>query len=281
MSSTLCDLLILERIEDNIFRGQSVDLGTPQVFGGQVLGQAIQAAQATVAGRAIHSVHAYFLRRGDFNLPIRYDVDNSRDGRGFSSRRVVALQHGKPIFTLAGSFHESEDGMEFQPSHTLPPPASELPPLGLDVTPQPATRNPTKDFDLCLVPKALRSEENSVQWWLKTRHPLPDDPPLHRAVLGYISDFGLISAVLEPHGYEPGNQGFLSQLMAASLDHALWFHRPFRADEWLLYSTVPKSTSGARGLASGSIYDARGTLVATSMQELLIRKVVREGDSTA
>lgn len=274
MSSTISELLILERIEDNIFRGQSIDLGTPQVYGGQVLGQAIQAAQATVSGRAIHSVHAYFLRRGDFNAPILYDVDNNRDGRGFSSRRVVAIQHGKPIFTLAASFHESEDGMEFQPVRTLPPPASELPPLALDVTPQPAARNPTEDFDLCLVPKQLRTEENSVQWWLKARNPLPDDMPLHRAVLGFISDFGLISAVLEPHGYEPGNRDYLRQLVAASLDHALWFHRPFRADEWLLYSTVPRSTSGARGLASGSIYDANGTLVATSMQELLIRKIV-------
>ncbi|HLS99135.1 MAG TPA: acyl-CoA thioesterase domain-containing protein [Porticoccaceae bacterium] len=271
MTDHLTALLTLERIETNIFRGRSEDLGTPQVFGGQVLGQAIQAAEATVSGRPIHSVHAYFLRRGDFTAPILYDVDNSRDGRGFSSRRVVAIQHGKPIFTMAASFHQAEDGMEFQPSYTLPPAPDDLPPLPLEVTPVAADTSPVADFDLRLVPRGLRTEPNAVQWWLKTREPLADDPALHRAALGFVSDFGLISAVLQPHGYEPGNREFLRRLVAASLDHALWFHRPVKVDEWLLYSTVPMTTHGARGLARGTLHDARGLLVATTMQELLIR----------
>ena len=272
MPNHLTDLLTLERIENNIFRGRSEDLGTPQVFGGQVLGQAIQAAQATIVDRPIHSVHAYFLRRGDFTAPILYDVDNNRDGRGFSSRRVVAIQHGKPIFTMAASFHQDEDGMEFQPVYPLPPGPDQLPPLPLEVTPEKADNSPVDDFELRLVPRELRTELNAVQWWVRTRQPVGDDQPMHRAILGFISDFGLISAVLQPHGYEPGDRGFLRKLVAASLDHALWFHRPVRVDEWLLYSTVPKTTHGARGLASGALYDTRGILVATSMQELLIRK---------
>lgn len=272
MHSPLIRLLTLQQLGATDFEGQSIDLGTPQVFGGQVLGQAIQAAQATVDGRPIHSVHAYFLRRGDFTAPIRYEVDNSRDGRGFSSRRVVAIQHDKQIFTMSASFQQTEDGMEFQPPYRLPPGAGELPPLPLDVTPEQKAVSPTDDFDLRLVPKEHRTEANAVQWWLKTRKPLKSaDQAMHRSILGFISDFGLVSAVLQPHGYEPGNREFLRKLVAASLDHALWFHRDIKVDDWLLYSTTPKITHGARGLAAGSIYDASGALVATTMQELLIR----------
>lgn len=272
MQSPLTRLLTLRRLGAADFEGESQDLGTPQVFGGQVLGQAIQAAQATVDDRPIHSVHAYFLRRGDFTAPIHYEVDNSRDGRGFSSRRVVAIQRGEQIFTMSASFQRVEDGMEFQPPYQLPPPPGQLPPLSLDITPEQRTVSPTDDFDLRLVPREHRTEPNSVQWWLKTRQPLSAvDQAMHRSILGFISDFGLVSAVLQPHGYEPGDREFLRKLVAASLDHALWFHRDIKVDDWLLYSTTPKITHGARGLAAGSIYDASGALVATSMQELLIR----------
>ena len=273
MHSKIVEFLTLERLEDNLFRGESRDLGTPQVYGGQVFSHAIQAAQATVDRRAVHSAHAYFLRRGDFTAPILYEVDRNRDGRSFSSRRVVAIQHGRPIFTLSASFHEQESGLEFQPPCPLPPAAENYPVFQLESETDVAVKTPTSDFAIHLVDPADRTEQECVQWWFKTRQRLPEDEPTQRAVLAYISDYGLIAALLQPHGYIPGHQDFLKNMVAASIDHALWYHRPFRADEWLLYTTSARSTAGARGLASGAIHDRQGNLVASSMQEILIRQV--------
>ena len=272
--STIVDYLQLERIEENIFRGKSRDLGTPQVYGGQVLGQAIQAAQHTVENRNAHSVHCYFLRRGDFNAPIIYEVDRSRDGSSFAARRVVAIQHGRPIFTMSASFQQPEEGLDHGQSIAMPPPP---PGAGEDrgLLPEDGAhtiRQPHEEFQICPVDDEDKTDPLSYQWWIKTRQGLPDDGDIHRSVLAYISDLGLLGASLLPHGYSLKNWKTTGpKLLLASIDHALWFHRPFRVDEWLLYYMRPVSTSGARGLALGSIYDASGALVATTAQEGLTR----------
>lgn len=273
----LVSFLGLERLEDNIFRGESRNLGTPQVFGGQVLGQALGAAQHTVSNRDAHSIHAYFLRRGDFKAPIIYQVERNRDGGSFSSRTVVAIQHGQPIFTMSGSFQKAETGLEFYPELGDMP----LPPSGDDAKVESAynSRNEamTKpDFGFCV--SMADSYEASVidqersRWWFKTRQLLNDDQALHKAILAYISDGGLLATAVKPHGYHPGEQKKKSRdLLMASIDHAIWYHRPFRADEWLLYDSHSMSTSNSRGLARASIYDIHGSLVATCIQEGLVR----------
>lgn len=282
----LLNLLRLERIEENIFRGESRDIGSAQVFGGQVLGQALSAAHHTVdAGeRFAHSLHAYFLRRGDVRAPIVYEVDRQRDGGSFSVRRVVAIQHGRPIFNLAASFHKHEKGLEHQ---------AEMPdvegPDGLkDVTNVPADV-------LARLPEKLRRyllERRPFEFrpvhpvdfmhpearppvkhlWIRAVDRLPDDASLHQNLLAYVSDYELLGTCILPHGLSFG-QG---NLQMASLDHALWFHRPFRVDEWLLYSFDSPNASGARGLARGQFFTETGTLVASAAQEGLIR-VIPEG----
>jgi len=280
--SELIELLSLERLEDNLFRGQSRDIGTKYVFGGQVLGQALSAAQATMAQpRDAHSLHAYFLRAGDIEHPIVYHVDRTRDGGSFSVRRVTAIQHGQVIFFCAASFHESEDGGEHQLSMPEVPKPEDIEPAPA-LPPEVFARLPTKvqrwlsrmgPFEFRHV--YPRDELNPPkrppfqQVWFRLSERVGDAPELHRALLAYASDFHLLGTATFPHGisyYQPDVQ-------MASLDHALWFHRPFRADEWLLYSIDSPSAQNGRGLARGLVYDRAGKLVASTAQEGLIRVV--------
>jgi len=280
--SELIELLSLERLEDNLFRGQSRDIGTKYVFGGQVLGQALSAAQATMAQpRDAHSLHAYFLRAGDIEHPIVYHVDRTRDGGSFSVRRVTAIQHGQVIFFCAASFHEHEDGGEHQLSMPEVPKPEDIEPAPA-LPPEVFARLPTKvqrwlsrmgPFEFRHV--YPRDELNPPkrppfqQVWFKLSERVGDAPELHRALLAYASDFHLLGTATFPHGisyYQPDVQ-------MASLDHALWFHRPFRADEWLLYSIDSPSAQNGRGLARGLVYDRAGKLVASTAQEGLIRVV--------
>ena len=278
--SELIELLSLERLEDNLFRGQSRDIGTKYVFGGQVLGQALSAAQATLTEpRAAHSLHAYFLRAGDIEHPIVYDVDRTRDGGTFSVRRVTAIQHGKVIFFCAASFHAEEHGAEHQLSMPEVPSPEDIEPAPA-VPPEKLAQLPTKvrrwldrqgPFEFRHV--YPRDELNPPkrppfqQVWFRLSEKVGDAPELHRALLAYASDFHLLGTTTFPHGlsyYQPN-------VAMASLDHALWFHRPFRADDWLLYSIDSPSAQDARGLARGQVFDRAGRLVASTAQEGLIR----------
>lgn len=278
--SELIDLLSLERLEDNLFRGQSRDIGTKYVFGGQVLGQALSAAQATLdAPRAAHSLHAYFLRAGDIEHPIVYDVDRTRDGGSFSVRRVSAIQHGKVIFFCAASFQDAEDGSEHQltmPEVPMPEdiePAPAIPPERLAQLPIKVQRWLDRmgpfEFRHVYPRDELKPPKRPPyqQVWFRLAQRVGDAPELHRALLAYASDFHLLGTTTFPHGisyYQP-------HVQMASLDHALWFHRAFRADEWLLYALDSPSAQGARGLARGMVYDRDGRLVASTAQEGLIR----------
>jgi acyl-CoA thioesterase-2 len=283
----LVHLLELERIEENLFRGQSRDIGTRFVFGGQVLGQALAAAQRTVESRHVHSLHAYFLRAGDVEAPIVYEVERNRDGKSFSSRRVVAIQHGQPIFTMAASFQVPEQGLVHQlPMPTVPPPEdleepAPIAPERLAKLPAKLQRWVTKqgpfEFRHVYPRDELKPPKRPPlqHVWFRLRDRVGDDELLHRALLAYASDFHLLGTATLPHGisYLQGN------VQMASLDHAMWFHRPFRADEWLLYSCDSPSSQGARGLSRGQIYDRSGCLVASTAQEGLIR-LLPEGDAT-
>ena len=279
-ASELIELLSLERLEDNLFRGQSRDIGTKYVFGGQVLGQALSAAQATMTEpRAAHSLHAYFLRAGDIEHPIVYDVDRTRDGGSFSVRRVSAIQHGKVIFFCAASFQEAEAGAEHQLSMPEVPrpediePAPAIPPEKLALLPTKVQRWLDRQGPFEFRHVYPRDELHPPkrppyqQVWFRLSSPVGDAPELHRALLAYASDFHLLGTATFPHGisyYQPN-------VAMASLDHALWFHRPFRADEWLLYSLDSPSAQGARGMARGLVFDRAGRLVASTAQEGLIR----------
>lgn len=269
----------LERLEVNLFRGESRDIGSPQVYGGQVLGQALMAAYHTIEGLEVHSLHAYFLRRGDFNRPIVYQVDRSRDGHSFSSRRVIAVQNGEQIFTCAASFQRPERGLEHQSTmpnvpapETLPDwsrpsqeVAAKLPELlrRMLMRERPIELRPVEPINF------LNNEPSSPveRVWFRIPEAVGDDDRLHRCLLAYMSDFNLLVAATRPH------QGSFSigELVLASIDHALWFHRPFRADDWLLYDVESTSASGGRGFARGSIYSRDGQLVASAAQEGLIR----------
>ena len=283
--SELIELLSLERLEDNLFRGQSRDIGTKYVFGGQVLGQALSAAQATVEGgsgsRRAHSLHAYFLRAGNIEAPIVYEVDRTRDGGSFSVRRVTAIQHGRVIFFCAASFQAEEDGAEHQlsmPEVPQPEDISAAPPVPPEVMatlPPKVQRWMSRRGPFEFRHVYPRDELNPPkrppfqQVWFRLSEPVGGSPELHRALLAYASDFQLLGTATYPHGisyYQPNVQ-------MASLDHALWFHRPFRADDWLLYSIDSPSASGSRGLARGQIFDRQGRLVASTAQEGLIRVV--------
>ena len=280
--SELIELLSLERLEDNLFRGQSRDIGTKYVFGGQVLGQALSAAQATVqGGRAAHSLHAYFLRAGDIEHPIVYDVDCTRDGSSFSVRRVSAIQHGKVIFFCAASFQGQEAGVEHQLSMPEVPqpediePAPAVPAEVMATLPPKVQRWLSRRGPFEFRHVYPRDELNPPkrppfqQVWFRLTEPVGDAPELHHALLAYASDFQLLGTANYPHGisyYQPNVQ-------MASLDHALWFHRPFRADDWLLYSIDSPSAQNSRGLARGQIFNRQGQLVASTAQEGLIRVV--------
>jgi len=275
----LIELLKLERIEDNIFRGASRDIGSPQVFGGQVLGQALSAAQHTVAGRIPHSLHAYFLRRGDMNAPIIYEVDRARDGGSFSNRRVVAIQHGRPILNMAASFQVPEEGLEHQATMPDVPPPEGLKDLThlaadvLDKIPVKLRRFMTdqRPFEFRPVEQLELDKPQKrpplKQVWIRAVDALPDDRALHENLMAYVSDFELLATATLPHAlpFARGN------VVMASLDHALWFHREFRMDEWLLYSMESPNATGARGLARGQFYSADGRLVASTSQEGLMR----------
>lgn len=282
--SDLIELLKLERIEDNFFRGQSRDIGSAQVFGGQVLGQALSAAHHTVIDRRAHSLHAYFLRRGDMNAPILYDVDRARDGGSFSVRRVVAIQHGRPIFNLAASFQTPEEGLEHQAEMpTVPGPdglqdVTEVSPDILDLIPDKMRRYLTdkRPFEFRPVrPMNFRKPEKLPpvkHVWIKAVDRLPDEASLHQNLLAYVSDYELLGTSTLPHGL-PFGQG---RVQMASLDHALWFHRDVRVDEWLLYSFDSPNASGARGFARGQFFTRDGRLVASAAQEGLVRLISKQ-----
>ncbi len=274
----LLDLLDLEQIEVNIFRGRSPDETAQRVFGGQVAGQALVAVGRTVpADRPVHSLHAYFIRPGDPAVPIVYIVDRVRDGRSFTTRRVSAIQHGKTIFTLSASFHHSEPGPEHaDPMPEAPPPEQvERTEDRLRRTLGEATaRRSRLPIDLRSIgpmsieaaqDPALRTTRNMI--WLRVEGELPDDPLLHVCLMTYASDLTLLDSVLTGHGLSWAD----GRTMGASLDHAMWFHRPFRADRWLLYVQESPVAYGGRGLARGQVFTADGELVVSVMQEGLIR----------
>ena len=273
----LVELLDLEPIEENIFRGRSPDEARQRVFGGQVAGQALVAAGRTVpADRPVHSLHAYFLRPGDPDVPIIYEVDRIRDGRSFTTRRVVAVQHGEAIFNLAASFHHREPGLEHQlPMPAAPDPES-LPTMAELVARRPGFANfwsTPRPIDVRYVrepPWLARSAPADPvpksQVWLRADGRLPDDPLVHVCAVTYASDMSLLDSVLLAHGVS-----WEDVASGASLDHAMWFHRPFRADEWLLYDQDSPSSTGARGLARGELFTRDGRLCVSVVQEGLIR----------
>ena len=278
----LLELLDLEQIEVNIFRGRSPDESRQRVFGGQVAGQALVAAGRTVpADRPVHSLHAYFIRPGDPSVPLVYTVDRVRDGRSFTTRRVSAIQHGKTIFTLSASFHHLEPGLEHSVAMPDAPPPEQVEPTAARLEravgplnerqqrmvrdnpielrfPGPMTVEAQQD-------PSLRSRQHLV--WMRVNGELPDDPLLHVCLMTYASDMTLLDSVLLQHGVSWAQQG----TTGASLDHAMWFHRPFRADRWLLSALESPIATGARGLARGQVFTADGELVVSLMQEGLIR----------
>ena len=273
----LVELLALEAIEVNVFRGNSPDEERQRVFGGQVAGQALMAAWRTVEGElSAHSLHSYFLRAGDPHAPILYEVDRIRDGRSFVTRRVVAIQHGRAIFNLQASFHRHEEGYEHQLSMPDVPPAESLPDFATRMEPyreeMGAWYDRPRPIDSRFVgqhPMERRQTATAaerLQVWFRADGELGDDPAIHQCVAAYASDMTLLDTALGPHGL-----GWGEGVMMASLDHAMWFHRPFRADEWLLFDQHAVHTHGGRGLARGEIYTADGQLVISAMQEGLIR----------
>lgn len=277
----LLDLLRLERLEVNLFRGQSQDLGWGIVFGGQVLGQALSAAAQTVpADRQVHSMQGYFLRQGDAKRPIVYEVDPIRDGGSFTTRRVVAIQGGHAIFSCSCSFQIQEKGFEHHdemPATTAPESLvneNELARLIADQIPSPLREQVTAErpIEIRAVsphnPMRPDVRPATKHVWYRSNGPLPDDPAVHRYLLAYASDFHFLTTSLQPHGkswLSPGMQ-------VASLDHCMWFHRPFRMDDWVLYAIESPSASGARGLVHGQFFDRHGVLVASTVQEGLIRQ---------
>lgn len=279
----LIHLLELEPLEHNIYRGMNRDIGTGRVFGGQVFAQALAAARKTVPeGREAHSVHGYFLREGDTRAPIVYFVDRPRDGRSFTSRRVTAIQHGEAIFHLSASFHVMEPGMDHQVAMPDVPPPEDLEDE-LDVIRANVDRYPealraivTQDRPLefrRVHPRKLFERETTDAagakrlMWFKLRDRIPDALILHQATLAYASDYGFLPTALQPHGVSWRDP----RLVLASLDHTLWLHRPFRADEWLLYVNDTPTAFGARGFVRGQVFTRDGLLVASAAQEGLIR----------
>lgn len=283
MSTAVQDLLAildLEELDINLFRGNSPQSGWQRVFGGQVIGQALVAAVRTVdASRPPHSMHAYFLLPGDPKVPIIYDVDRMRDGGSFTTRRVTARQHGHPIFSMLASFHADEEGLDHQakmpdvPGPDSLPSEAEVREKVLPTMPDPVRKYYERERPIELRPVEFgrylgkKIPDGKFHVWMKTTGKLPDDPAIHRAVLAYTSDMGLLDTALVPHG----RTLFEKDFMAASLDHALWLHRPFRADEWLLYAQDSPNLHGSRGFARGLVFKQDGTLVASVAQEGLVR----------
>ena len=276
----LLERLDLERLDTDLYRGFSPHDGRPRIFGGLVAAQSLIAACRTVEDRTAHSLHGYFLREGDTSVPVIYHVDRIRDGRSFATRRVVAKQHGKAIFNISVSFQAPEEGFEHQaPMPDAPAPESVPTNEERLRAYQEGSSHPAIDFLLLLDRPLQRREVDHVdllapkphsgiqRTWFQANGALGDDPVIHQAVLAYASDYGLIEGSFNQHG-----EGFLTQkLIIASLDHAIWFHQPFRADQWMLYVTQSPRTSGGRGLNFGHIYSQDGALVASVAQEGLIR----------
>ncbi len=275
----LLGLLTLERLERNLFRGESRDIGSRRVFGGQVLAQALSAAYQTVTKRVCHSLHGYFVRPGDINFPIVFDVDRARDGLSFSNRRVVAIQHGKPILNMAASFQAPEGGLEHQSGMPDVPPPESLAAAGGWSDELPAQMpvkmrrflKHTAPFEFRPVERwdyTDTSPRKPLQhFWFRTVEPLPDDPQLHCCLMTYVSDYYLVGTAMLPHGLSSMDP----RVQLASLDHAMWFHHPARMDQWLLFVFDSPSAAGARGLARGSVYTREGRLVCSTAQEGLMR----------
>jgi acyl-CoA thioesterase II len=286
MTSAVQDLLTvldLEPIEVNLFRGRSPQVGWQRIFGGQVIGQALVAACRTVHGiadRPPHSLHAYFLLAGDPKVPIIYEVDRIRDGRSFTTRRVLAIQHGRAIFAMSVSFHRTESGLNHQaempkvPGPELLPSDVEIRQRVLPMMPVPIRRYFERERPIELRPVEFerylgkKFPEGRFNVWIRTTGSLPDAAAIHQCVLAYASDLMLLDSALIPHG----RTVFEKTIMAASLDHALWFHRPFKADEWLLYAQDSPNAGSARGFARGLIFTQDGALVASVAQEGLLRE---------
>ncbi len=274
---TLLEIFQLEPVEQNIFRGISYDLGLPNLFGGQVLGQALMAAAQTVEpDRVAHSCHAYFLRPGDAKAPVVYQVNRIRDGGSFTTRHIVAIQHGRPIFDMSASFQRPEQGFDHQDEipQDVPEPENlknqrelfsdeqgQLPEI-LRVS-RPIEIRPVNQEYPNIPPGAAASSQS----WFRATESMPDDPRMHQALLAYASDFELLITSLLPHGHVP----FKGRTFVASLDHALWIHRSFRVDDWLLYDIHSPNAGNARGLSWGRIFSRDGTLIASVAQEGLIR----------
>ncbi len=275
--AAVLELLDLEQLEVNLFRGLSRDVGSPQVFGGQVLGQALKAAYATVdPDRIAHSLHAYFLLRGDFNAPIVYSVDRARDGRSFTSRRVIAIQHGEQIFNMAASFQVPQPGVEHQLKMPIVPGPEGLPAAArTEEMPSHLTERQRHyfahewPFEFRMVPgdaaNAVQGTAPERYVWLRAVDRLPDDDVLHRCLLAYVSDLQLLATATLPHVMTGDS------VVLASIDHAVWFHRPLRVDQWFLHAIQSPSASGARGFARASVFSRDGVLAASTAQEGLMR----------
>ncbi|MEX2129383.1 MAG: acyl-CoA thioesterase II [Xanthobacteraceae bacterium] len=277
---SLLGILDLERLEVNLFRGMSPQVGWQRVFGGQVIGQALVAATRTVENRLAHSLHAYFILPGDPTVPIIYDVDRIRDGGSFTTRGVKAIQHGKAIFAMCASFHGSEPGFSHQTEMPKVPAPEQLPGEEemkkgvLPTMPDPVRRYYERERPIEMRPVEFARyasrdhRQPRFHVWMRATARLPDDPAIHQCVLAYASDMMLLDSALIPHG----RTVFEKAIQGASLDHALWFHRPFRADEWLLYAQDTPNAEGALGFARGLIFARDGRLVASVAQEGLIRE---------
>lgn len=277
----LLNLLNLEKLEEGLYRGQSEDLGLRQVFGGQVVGQALYAAKQTVPeARIIHSFHSYFLRPGDSKKGIIYDVETLRDGKSFSARRVSAVQNGQPIFYMTASFQAPESGFEHQ--NAMPEvPGPETLASEQDLAQKMAHMLPEKVREKFIAERPLeirpvqihnplkgRVSEPVRQVWIRANGGLPTDLRIHQYLLGYASDLNFLPVALQPHG-----KGFLeADMQVATIDHSMWFHRPFNFSDWLLYNVVSTSASGARGFVRGEFYDRQGVLVASTVQEGVMRQ---------
>ena len=274
----LVETLALEPIEMNLFRGASVEGGGPRVFGGHVIAQALLAAYETVETRVCHSIHCYFIRPGDPKVPILYEVDRARDGGSFTTRRVTAIQHGEQIFNLAGSFQGVEQGFEHQSAMPDVPPPEALPDsfeqikAMLETMPEAARRmmgRPRPIEQRQVDPRGPTDKVAPIcRNWIRARAPIGPDQHLHQAILAYASDMGLLETGMRPHGVTWQTPG----LQSASLDHAIWFHRPSNFNDWHLYAQDSPSASGARGFIRGEIFNADGTLVASIAQEGLLRQ---------
>lgn len=276
----LLNLLTLETIEDGLYRGQSQDLGFGAVFGGQVIGQALSAAKETLPPERVnHSFHSYFLRPGDAKKPIVYDVENIRDGKSFSARRVQAIQNGKPIFYMTASFQQLEAGFEHQDvMPKVPGPEGLISDLDIYREHEELIPEPLRNKFICEKPIEMRfvtaynpfkpeKDEPKRYVWLKANGDMPADSRVHKYLLAYASDFNFLPTALQPHGVSFAQPN----MQVATIDHAMWFHRDFRMDDWLLYAIDSPSASGQRGLVRGQIYTRDGVLVASTIQEGVMR----------